>query len=144
MKNLEHSVLVIDNTTKPGQCPKTHKCDRNPTMKSTTFHRHSIFPKVFLLLVLVCPLILATAASTVNSGSASRAANLKTDGPNVDINVDNDVVVDTNATTANGTHHSGERFPLMVEDFARVQTAFIISLWVFCACLGKIGEFKVF
>nr|XP_045615882.1 sodium/hydrogen exchanger 3-like isoform X2 [Procambarus clarkii] len=39
-----------------------------------------------------------------------------------------------------GGHGSGnERYPVAVQDFARVQTPFIISLWIFCACLGKIG-----
>ena len=36
--------------------------------------------------------------------------------------------------------HSVERFPAVVLDFARVQTPFIISMWIFCACLGKIGK----
>lgn len=32
-----------------------------------------------------------------------------------------------------------ERYPVAVLDFVRVQTPFIIGLWIFCACLGKIG-----
>lgn len=32
-----------------------------------------------------------------------------------------------------------ERYPIVVIDFVRVQTPFIIGLWIFCACLGKIG-----
>lgn len=32
-----------------------------------------------------------------------------------------------------------DRYPVIVIDFERVQTPFIIGLWIFCACLGKIG-----
>ncbi|KAK3859548.1 hypothetical protein Pcinc_034345 [Petrolisthes cinctipes] len=38
-----------------------------------------------------------------------------------------------------GGEGSNERYPLAVIDFARVQTPFIIGLWIFCACLGKIA-----
>ncbi|XP_064081390.1 sodium/hydrogen exchanger 3-like isoform X2 [Macrobrachium nipponense] len=43
-----------------------------------------------------------------------------------------------------GGDHGGhgdpnKRYPVAVIDFERVQTPFIISLWIFCACLGKIG-----
>ncbi|XP_066960188.1 Na(+)/H(+) exchanger beta-like isoform X4 [Macrobrachium rosenbergii] len=45
---------------------------------------------------------------------------------------------------AGGGHGAGhgdpnKRYPVAVIDFERVQTPFIISLWIFCACLGKIG-----
>lgn len=33
-----------------------------------------------------------------------------------------------------------ERYPVVVVDFERVQTPFIIGLWIFLACLGKIGK----
>ncbi|XP_069950439.1 probable Na(+)/H(+) antiporter nhx-9 isoform X2 [Cherax quadricarinatus] len=36
-------------------------------------------------------------------------------------------------------HGQIERYPVAVIDFERVQTPFIIGLWIFCACLGKIG-----
>ncbi|XP_063844818.1 Na(+)/H(+) exchanger protein 2-like isoform X2 [Scylla paramamosain] len=35
--------------------------------------------------------------------------------------------------------HGIERYPVAVIDFERVQTPFIIGLWIFLACLGKIG-----
>ena len=43
-----------------------------------------------------------------------------------------------------GTGDDGEekRFPLVTTDFPRVQTPFIISMWIFCACLGKIGKYN--
>lgn len=43
-----------------------------------------------------------------------------------------------------GGDGSDERYPLAVIDFERVQTPFIIGLWIFCACLGKIGELFCF
>lgn len=43
-------------------------------------------------------------------------------------------------TTSGNVESHPDRFPVIVEDFARVETPFIISLWIFCACLGKIGE----
>ncbi|KAK7066812.1 hypothetical protein SK128_011217, partial [Halocaridina rubra] len=38
-------------------------------------------------------------------------------------------------STGEGGH---ERYPVAVIDFVRVQTPFIIGLWIFCAALGKI------
>lgn len=38
-----------------------------------------------------------------------------------------------------GTKEKMERYPVAVIDFERVQTPFIIGLWIFLACLGKIG-----
>ena len=35
-----------------------------------------------------------------------------------------------------------ERYPVAVIDFERVQTPFIIGLWIFLACLGKIGKLQ--
>ncbi|XP_045107758.1 Na(+)/H(+) exchanger protein 2-like isoform X1 [Portunus trituberculatus] len=35
--------------------------------------------------------------------------------------------------------HGIERYPVAVIDFERVQNPFIIGLWIFLACLGKIG-----
>ena len=51
-----------------------------------------------------------------------------------------------NNYTNNDTGHTGggehmERYPVVVVDFERVEDPFIISLWIFCACLGKIGKF---
>ncbi|RZC42332.1 hypothetical protein BDFB_006930 [Asbolus verrucosus] len=34
-----------------------------------------------------------------------------------------------------------ERYPVVSVSFQRVQTPFIIGLWIFCASLAKIGEF---
>jgi len=47
----------------------------------------------------------------------------------------------TKETTAGG--HNDERYPIVVTDFERVENPFIISLWIFCACLGKIGELEL-
>ena len=41
-----------------------------------------------------------------------------------------------------GGEENVERYPVVDPDFERVEDPFIISLWIFCACLGKIGEFS--
>ena len=38
-----------------------------------------------------------------------------------------------------GDGHGNQRYHVAVMDFERVQTPFIICVWIFCACLGKIG-----
>jgi hypothetical protein len=37
-------------------------------------------------------------------------------------------------------HHEVHRYPVASVEFARVETPFIIGLWIFCASLAKIGE----
>jgi sodium/hydrogen exchanger-like protein 3 len=43
------------------------------------------------------------------------------------------------------TKHNGEgeskRYPVASVEFARVETPFIIGVWIFCASLAKIGEY---
>lgn len=38
--------------------------------------------------------------------------------------------------------HVVERYKIMTVDFARVETPFLIGLWIFCASLAKIGKFS--
>lgn len=50
---------------------------------------------------------------------------------------------DGTGVAAHGEEAGGprmERYPVAVIDFERVQTPFIIGLWIFLACLGKIGK----
>lgn len=51
---------------------------------------------------------------------------------------------DVDAVPVSGEEGEGgiERYPVAVIDFERVQTPFIIGLWIFCASLGKIGKSK--
>jgi hypothetical protein len=39
--------------------------------------------------------------------------------------------------------HEGhsERYPVVVVEYTRVETPFIIGVWIFCASLAKIGEY---
>lgn len=37
-------------------------------------------------------------------------------------------------------HHEVRRYPVASVEFARVETPFIIGLWIFCASLAKIGQ----
>ena len=39
-----------------------------------------------------------------------------------------------------GGHHDFDRYPVIIIDYKRVQTAFVITGWIFLACIGKIGE----
>jgi hypothetical protein len=41
-----------------------------------------------------------------------------------------------------GEHHEVHRYPVASVEFARVETPFIIGLWIFCASLAKIGQFN--
>jgi hypothetical protein len=40
-----------------------------------------------------------------------------------------------------GEHHAAvERYPVMTVDFSRVETPFIIGIWILFASIAKIGE----
>jgi hypothetical protein len=41
-----------------------------------------------------------------------------------------------------GTHHAPERYPVTTVDFGRVETPFIIGIWILFASIAKIGESK--
>lgn len=41
-------------------------------------------------------------------------------------------------------HRQDKRYPVISVSFHRVETPFIIGLWIFCASLAKIGKFFLF
>lgn len=47
------------------------------------------------------------------------------------------------STTEMATKHPIERYKVFNTDFLRVETPFIIGLWIFCASLAKIGKSNV-
>jgi len=52
----------------------------------------------------------------------------------------NDVQASDSNTKHNGVGGS-ERYRIVSVEFSRVETPFIIGLWIFCASLAKIGEY---
>uniref|UniRef100_A0A6A7FMG4 Sodium/hydrogen exchanger n=3 Tax=Hirondellea gigas TaxID=1518452 RepID=A0A6A7FMG4_9CRUS len=77
----------------------------------------------------------AHAFSVVTTGGTNTTA----DGGDLGNATINGTLRDASRSSDDGTVHHMERFPVIVQDFGRVETPFIISLWIFCACLGKIG-----
>lgn len=51
-----------------------------------------------------------------------------------------DVPASDSDTNHKGHGHS-ERYPVVSVEFTRVETPFIIGVWIFCASLAKIGEY---
>jgi len=52
-----------------------------------------------------------------------------------------DGVTASDSDTNHKGHGHSERYPVVSVEFTRVETPFIIGVWIFCASLAKIGEY---
>lgn len=95
----------------------------------------------FLLTLGVMALALVLVSANTPTESAHIATTVPTHPMAKGADVTDHSVNATHLSDHGGGGHGGklERYPVAVIDFERVQTPFIIGLWIFCACLGKIG-----
>lgn len=96
-------------------------------------------------LLLTLGLQMALALVLVSANTPTESAHVATTVPTHPMPKGADVTSHFVNSTHLSDHGGGgheeklERYPVAVIDFERVQTPFIIGLWIFCACLGKIG-----